>query len=80
MSENTVVDGAHIRAMSLKRAVKAFERRFACEVHALRYERASRRFIRHSMSLQAVLHLQTMFERSQKSVSVGESCALAFRD
>ena len=42
------------------------------EVHATRYKFTTRTVIRQRVSLQPMLHLQSMFERAQKMIRVRE--------
>jgi hypothetical protein len=79
-AEDAAEGGVDVRGVGRERAVEPGERVGAVEVHAARDRGASNEVVGDEVCLQAVLHLDAVFERAQEGVGVGELGALALGD
>src|SRR5688572_4781802 len=78
VGEHAIKDDADISRMTCHCTVKTANRIFLRETHAPGDQLPSRIILRHSMSLQPVLHLQTVFEAAPELISIGQLCMFEF--
>src|SRR5262249_58010141 len=80
ITKNSNESCVNVICMSLHSGIKLGQRVGSGKIHPVGEQLATRAIIGHRMSLQPMLHLQTVFERPQKVVSIRELPMLTFGD